>query len=418
MKKFFRELFDLVYTRTTNWLKTNKIKFAILAAIVCIAALSAFAYNHRPSFSATYKLTGSDENRIYVLEVVAPPNSQITMNKIAKQKANKQGLALFRILPGELKRGVNKLDFEVRVPIGLRKTYSFNIEKDILPVTMKISIADVMVNSESMKRVSVVTDPLNTVTIEGLSGARHSATGRESFDLRDYEILQTVVNKPKKLPDTLNTSITIRVTDVDGQEKSAISPLVISTLTNLTVAQPEDTDAGLITLNGRAAPGAKIFIAEGSAAAVNLQLLKKSPSAGIGIYTAEPDAVADTSGSFSLPVKLTTVGTHTILVCAGRPGEKISNCAVTVTKLPPMVVLLAEANTVTNHSLLIKGNTTQGASVMVNGQPAAVQGTEFNWQFELPRGVSREFSFSVEAQKPGYRNNTKIITLNRMPVIR
>ncbi len=418
MKKFFRELFDLVYTRTTNWLKTNKIKFAILAAIVCMAALSAFAYNHRPSFSATYKLTGSDESRIYVLEVTAPPDSQITMNKISKQKADKQGHAMFRILPGELKRGINKLDFEVRVPVGLRKTYSFNIEKDVLPVTLKINVADITVNSESMKRVSVVTDPLNTVSIEGLAGARHSATGRESFDLRDYEILQTAVNKPEKLPDTLNTSITIRVTDVDGQEKSAISPLVISTLTNLTVSQPKDTDADMVTLSGSAAPGAKIFVSEGSAAAVNLQLLKKSPEAGIEIYTDKPDAIADTTGSFKLQVKLPTVGANTILVCAGRPGEKISNRTLTVTKLPPMTELSAETSTVSNHNLIIKGKTTKGASVTINGQPAAVQGTEFSWEFELPRGVSREFSFSVEAQKPGYRNNTKIITLNRMPVIR
>lgn len=168
---------------------------------------------------------------------------------------------------------------------------------------------------------------------------------------------------------------------------------MVSALTNLALEQPQETESNTTTIIGKASPGASISVGE-------------------------QNVVADENGNFKFPVPLLKYGPNIINFVASRPGEKASSKTITVTRLVPQVELKIDTQNVKDRDLTIEGSVTPGATVTVNGQPAAVSDKKFSWFYEFPYGVSKEYIFNIKAQKPGYRSGEEKVTVHRMPVIR
>ncbi|MTI85726.1 MAG: hypothetical protein FH756_17985 [Firmicutes bacterium] len=389
----FRDYLDFFITRLTNWFKMYKRQIIVSSIIFCTLMVCIFLYTHRPTFEATHRLTGVDEERVYVVETQAPPGSQVTMNKKDTQQVDNNGSAIFRILPNELKGGINKIPFQVKVPLGLSKTYTYNLEKTPLPVALKVTVSPDTANFENLKKVSVVTDPLNKISIAGVIINRISETGQDTFTITDNQILQAKGEDPAQLPDIVDESIEITAVNVDGKKEVQTVPVKIFTLTQLSINQPRETDSDIVTIDGNAPPNTIISVGD-----------KKT--------------VAGNDGTFSLSLPLTNMGPNIFQITAERLGEKNVTRAVTINKLLSKVELSTLSHKINGHTLTIEGTSSAGAAVKINGQPAIIEGGKFTWQWELPPQVSKRYTFIVEAYKEGYRNNIKTITVPHMPVYR
>jgi len=221
----------------------------------------------------------------------------------------------------------------------------------------------------------------------------NSKTGQENFEIRNYDLIKTAAISPEYLTDILETPLQVSVTDVDGQEISESYLVQVSTFTNLTVNQPDETDAESIKISGQSSPGADI-----SAAGQN--------------------TVSNESGDFELTVPLPKIGVNLFELTASRPAEKRSTRFIAINRLAPKVELSVKAGAVNEHTLTIEGTTTPGAAVSINGQPVVVEDNKFTWFYNFPWDTSKTYSFNIKAQKPGYRDNEDKVVVPQMPVFR
>lgn len=401
-------------TERLNQLKPNKRFVFILSAIILLLIISSYLYSRQLSFSANHKLMGEDENRVFVIEITAPKGSMVTIvktglypieavapsgsivfiNKTETLPVDQNGITQFKVFPGELKIGLNKIKFEVKMPFGLKKSFYYSIEKSPMPVALKVEVEDQTVNNENIKNISVVTDPLNTVSIDGLINNIYLKTGQDDFKIKSYDILKLAGKDLEGLPDVIEIEISVIAVNVDGQEKTIIIPVKIPTYTNLNIDSPEETDQNNTIITGKASPGTNII-------------------------AAGQTTVSDISGIFKLSISLPNIGENIITVLASRPGEKASSEEVAIVRLMPKVDLSVDKPpAIANHNLTIKGTTLPGATVTVNGQPALMNGNRFNWSFQFPLEASKDYLFIIKADKPGYRSNEEIITVDKMPVFR
>lgn len=396
-----------------GWLKKNKRKIIILSAILCVLAASVYLYTRRPTFSATYRIAGEDENRVmevevsvpagslvtmhkeklFVQETVAPQGALVTANNAVSQQAGKDGKVIIRLFPGELKLGLNRFQFEVETLPGLKKNIEYTIEKRPVPITLKVDIKDEVIGGENIRRVTVVTDPLNTISVNGIANNSNLKTGREQFIVKNYSLLLASGSNSNNMPDVLDATIQVSVTDVDSNTKTESFPVKVPTRTNLNVSQAEETDDDCAIIPGQASPGA-VISASGKT------------------------TVAGADGCFWIVAPLPVVGENTINVSASRPGENKSTCTVIVNRLMPKTFLEILSSTVSDGDLVIKGSATPGASVLVNGRPAAVSESKFIWSGRLPYGISKDLLFTVKVEKPGYRSSEQTVTIPRLPVLR
>lgn len=399
-------------TEKVGLLKMTKLKAIMLSVVAGVLIISIYFYISRPTFSATHELTGAEENRVYVIETVVPRDSLVTMykdkvfvdesiapkgsltttNRAEEHWADNNGRATFKIFPGQLKSGANDIHFEVKTKTGIRKSFYYTLNKTPMPVMLKVTATDEAVNNENIKKILVQTDPYNTISIDGFIRNFLSVTGQEAFKIKDYDILKA--NKDTgDLAASLVAPIKVSVTDVDGQKKAEKVQLVVAALTNLLLEQPQETEADTITVTGKASPGSSISVGE-------------------------QNVVADVNGNFKFPVPLLKYGPNIINFVATRPGEKASAKTITVNRLVPQVELKVETQNVKGRDLTIEGSVTPGATVTVNGQPAAVNDKKFSWYYEFPYGVSKEYIFNIKAQKPGFRSGEEKVIVHKMPVIR
>ncbi|GBF34802.1 hypothetical protein DCCM_3922 [Desulfocucumis palustris] len=332
------------------------------------------------------------KDKTFVIESVAQGDSLVTTNNDQEQAVDATGKAIFKILPNELKYGKNKIHFKVKSPVGLSKNYFYTLEKPKLPVTLQVNVADNVINNERVKIFSIVTDPLNKINIDGLVSNYHTRTGKENLNVRSYKILQLAEKESTDFPDEFQTPVNIRVVNVDGQEASELVNVSISSVTDLTVAQPEETESGFVYLTGQAPPGADICVEDSSVA-------------------------ADDTGNFRIRAPLPEFGPNTLIVCAGRPGEKESSQIITVNRLMPKLALTVDQVS-GEQELTIKGTTTAGANVYVNGTPAVVDNDKYTWFFTYPPGISQKYTFTVTAEKEGYRTSEETLTMDQKPVFR
>ncbi|OPX88251.1 hypothetical protein [Pelotomaculum sp. PtaB.Bin117] len=389
----------------------NKTKAIAISSAIVLLLVFTYLCIHRPTFSATHQLTGENADRAFILETKTPKGSlvtmdmkkassvniskgsSVTMDRVETKTANENGQASFKILPGELKSGTNEIQFTVKSPGSIKRKFHYTIEKNKLPITLEVSITDDIVNSDSIKRVAVVTDPLNTISVNHMFNKANSKTGRENFEIRNYDLINLASISPEYLTDTIETPIQVSVTDVDGQERTESYLVEVSTFTNLTVNQPEETDAESIKLSGKASPGADVFIAD-------------------------QNTVSNESGDFEISVPLPKIGINLFELTASRPVEKKSTRFIAVNRLAPKVELTVKTNAVNEHSLTIEGTTTPGAAVSINGQPVVVEDNQFTWLYNFPWDTSQTYTFNIKAQKPGYRNNEEQVVIPQMPVFR
>lgn len=401
-----------VLLEKVNLLKTKTGKIIALSLIALALIFLTYFFFSRPTFSATHIITGEDEERVFVLETTTPKgslvtmnlnsfysktaskDSLVTMNKTQEQRSDANGKTFFIILPGELKNGLNKIKFEVKSPWGMRKKFYYTIDKTQMPITLKVNISDEAIDNENIKKVTVVTDPLNTIYVNRNMNIINSKTGQEHFDIKNYDLIQLSGTDPANLPEILETIINISVTDVDGRERSEAFPVKVSTFTNLTVNQPEETDLENIAISGSASPGAFITIAG-------------------------ENTVSDNAGNYALTMSLPKIGNNRFQITATRPGENKSTRIIIVKRLEPKVELFIDSHTVIDRNLTINGNATPGAEVTVNGQAVIVEeNNKFSWSYTFSPGVSKEYIFYVKAQKSGYRSSEEKVAIPRMPVFR
>lgn len=402
------QLQSIAYQKMQSF-QINKTKIIILSSVILLLIVLTYLYINRPTFSAIQQLTGENEDRVFILETKTPKGSLVTMDmkrasfetkgssatmdRIETQKAKENGQAVFKIFPGELKSGINEIQFTVKPPGSFSKKFFYTIEKNKLPITLKVTITDDIVNNDSIKRAAVVTDPLNTISVNHMLNKVNSKTGQENFEIRNYDLIKIAAISPEYLTDILETPVQVSVTDVDGQERSESYLVQISTFTNLTVNQPDETDANSIKISGKAPPGADVFVA--------------------GLNT-----VSNESGNFELTVPLPKIGVNLFEVTASRPMEKKSTRFIAVNRLAPKVELSVKTTTINEHSLTIEGTTTPGAAVSINGQPVVVENNKFTWSYNFPWDTSKTYTFNIKAQKPGYRNNEDKVVIPKMPVFR
>lgn len=393
-------------------LEQHKKVIAITTVTVIVIALSVFLYIYRPQFTASYKLTGEGESSGFLINIIASPDSTITMfkntaaetadaragefkaEKTVLAKADKNGHASFKLLLNELKLGVNTIHFSDRVFTGLSSNFYLTINKPKISPTLKVSISSSIIKGEPVKKISVVTNPLNLVTIGDYYKNFNSKTGQDTFIIRNYSLIANSNIAPDQMPDNLRVPLTIKVRDIDGQENTQNLTLDTSTLTYLKLPEKiADTGAAAITLKGEAPVGAIV-------------------------KTMGNQTIADDNGRFSLPVPLDQYGPNVIMVNALLAGEKPSFQTLVVNKLMPKVDLQVTKQTLGQNDFTIAGTATEGAVVTVNGQEAEVSGKDFTWTTLLPFNTSKDMVYLVKAVMPEHRTGEIQITLPRGPVLR
>jgi len=395
-----------------TWIKENKKK-VILAAIFLLAALISLGiYIYRPIFSATHKIIGENQgsmieievtsdkgstvtmyrDKTFIIESISQGDGRVTIDKTEAKPVDGSGKVTFKIFPNELKSGINKIHFKVKSPIRLSKNYFYTLEKQETMPALMVQVTDNVINNENVKTFSIVTDPLNKITIDGLINNYYTKTGNENLNISSYSILQLMGKNPTALPDIAQTAISIKATNVDGQENSQIFNISLPTKALLVVGKIEDTEADTALITGQAPPGAMIT-ASGS------------------------QSMANDTGNFNITVPLPVFGPNSFTLVAGRPGEKEAVQNVTVNRLMPKLDLTVDEVS-GDRELSIKGSVSEGATVSVNGTPAVIEKNKYSWSFVYPAEISKKYTFTVRAQKEGYRDSEITINADQNPVFR
>jgi hypothetical protein len=395
-----------------TWIKGNKIKVVLSAFLLLAVLISSFLYINRPAIGVTHMITGEGQNSLieievashkgstvtmyrdktFIIESISQGDGRVTIDKTESQPVGDSGKVAFKIFPNELKSGVNTIHFKVKSPVGLGKEYFYTLEKQETPPTLLVQVTDAVINNENVKTFSIVTDPLNKITIAGLVDSYYSKTGNDKLNISTYQILQLMGKKPEDLPDMVQTDVNVKATNVDGKEASQTFKISLPTAAPLVVGKIEDTEADSAVITGQAPPGA-IINASGC------------------------QSMANDTGNFDISLPLPVYGANSFKLAAGRPGEKKSVQNLTVNRLMPKLDLTVDEVT-GDRELTIKGSVSQEASVSVNGTPAVIEKNKYFWSFVYPAGISKKYTFTVRAEKEGCRTSEMTINTDQNPVYR
>lgn len=395
-----------------TWIKENPKKVVLAAILLLTALISIFLYINRPTFSATQRITGQNLNsmieievtsdkgstvtmyrdKTFIIESISQGDSRVSIDKTESQPVGADRKVTFKIFPNELKSGINNIHFKVKSPVGLSKNYFYTVKKQETMPTLVVQVTDAIINNENVKTFSIVTEPLNKITIAGLKRNYYTKTGNEKLNISTYQILQLMGKKPGDLPDMVQTSVTITATNVDGKENSQTFNISLPTTAPLVLGKIEDTEADSAVITGQAPPGA-IISASGH------------------------QSIADQTGNFDISLPLPVYGPNSFTLVAGRPGEKKPVQDITVNRLLPKLDLTVDEVT-GDQELTIKGSVSEGAMVTVNGTPAVIDKNKYSWSFVYPAGISKKYTFTVRAEKEGYRTGEITINQDQNPVFR